>query len=176
MKRLLLCSALLGGITIINSCKKDYTALGSSTVNSNTSVATPSTCFTISALDSSKVSTFNAAKIDSIIKAQASDYFVSVPEGTAISAYKRILLFKNCGTPSDYRIVYTGDPSHIYVADTSKIPTGVTGTQTAISFGDTLRYTYPAAGTYPITVISTNVGDKGRTTNRSVVTKTVILK
>jgi hypothetical protein len=176
MKKLLLCSAVLISITICNSCKKDYTALESTTVSSNKNVATPSTCFTISALDSTKVATFSAAKIDSIIKAQATSYFVSVPEGTAVSVYKRILLFKNCGTSSDYKVLYTGDPSHIYVADTSKLPAGVTGTQLAINFGDTARYTYPAAGTYPITVISTNVGDKGRIINRSVVTKTVMLK
>jgi hypothetical protein len=172
----LLCSTILISITITNSCKKDYTALKSTTVSSNTNVATPTACVTISALDSTKVSTFSAAKIDSIIKAQATDYFVSVPEGTAVSVYKRILLFKNCGSSSDYKVVYTGDPSHIYVADTSKLPVGVVGTQSGVNFGDTLRYTYSGAGTYPITVISTNIGDKGRTISRSVVTKTIIVK
>ncbi len=154
MKKILLSSLILANITF-SSCKKDV-SINSTASRDNSDVSTPTASFTVTARD-------------------ATGNRITVEEGVAVSA--RTVTIRYTGTPTDYKAVYPGDASRVYIANPSNPPANVTGPQSGLTFtADSLTHTYAAAGTYPITVIASNIGDKGRVINRSVVSKTIILR
>jgi hypothetical protein len=135
----------------------------------------PVACFTASGLDSSKVATLSQATIDSIIKVQAPGYFINVDEGTPVKIYKRMLVIRYCGSVSNFKSLYTGDASHIFVDPSN--PGNVTTAQYGVNFPNNyFVYSYSAAGTYPVTVVSSNVSFTGKDLKRNVVTKTITLQ
>ena len=135
----------------------------------------PTACFNVSALDSSKVATLNQVTIDSIIKVNAPGYFIDVAEGTSVKAYKRTLIFRYCGSASPFRSIYTGDATHIYVDPAN--PGNITAAQSGVNFPkDYIVYSYTAAGTYPVTVVTSNVSHTGKDLKTATVTKTIVLQ
>ena len=71
--------------------------------------------------------------------------------------------------------VLTGDSAHIYVDPSN--PGNVTTAQSGVNFpNDYFVYTYKAAGTYPVTVVSSNVSFTGKDLKKSLVTKTIVLQ
>jgi hypothetical protein len=175
MKKLMFSTILISIAAFVGCTKKDVTA-GSTARHDNTSVTAPTADFLLYQLDSAKVYTFSQGKIDTLSNLFASDYFLPLAEGTSTRVYKGKVIVKYTGSTSDYRVVYTGDPSHIYVADPANPPAGTTGSQSGVNFpGDIYTYNY-APGSYTVTVISSNGGDKGREIVRSIASKRIIVR
>jgi hypothetical protein len=135
----------------------------------------PVASFTASVLDSSKVAGLSQISIDSLIKANAPGYFIDIVDGTPVKAYKKMVIFRYGGSSTKFRALYTGDSSHIYVDPSN--PGNVTTAQSGVDFpNDYLVYTYKVLGTYPSTVVSTNVSSTGKDVKRAVATKTLVLQ
>src|ERR1043165_9564538 len=98
MKKLLTALLIVSAIGFVSCQKGNLAKLNAS--------------MTISGLDSSKVALLDSTRIDSIVRVQAPGYFVSVDPGVPVSIYKRMLIIRYYGTPSDYRVIYTGDAGH----------------------------------------------------------------
>ena len=135
----------------------------------------PTACFNMSGLDSSKVAGLSPITIDSIIKVNAPGYFVDVPEGTPVKVYKRMLIFRYCGSASPFRSIYTGDATHIFVDPAN--PGNITAAQSGLNFpNDYIVYSYTGPGTYPITVVTSNVSHTGKDIKAATATKTIVLQ
>ncbi len=135
----------------------------------------PTACFNVSGLDSSKVAALSQITIDSIIRVNAPGYFVDITEGTPVKAYKRTLIFRYCGSASAFRSIYTGDATHIYVDPAN--PGNITAAQSGVNFpNDYFVYSYSAPGSYPITVMTSNVSHTGKDVKTATVTKTIVLQ
>ncbi len=132
---------------------------------------TPSVSFSVSALDSAKVSTLSAFAINNIIQNHIDSFFVSVNPNTPTSVYNKTLYFKHNGGGSDFRVIYTGDASHIYS------PLNDSVANTAVTFPENgFYYKYPKSDTFRVTVVSTNVVVGKNELKRSILTQAYIIK
>ncbi|MFP5039388.1 hypothetical protein [Parasediminibacterium sp. JCM 36343] len=142
---------------------------------SKNSVSNPSVCFTISALDSAKVSMLDKLTVDSIMKNHTAGYFIDMQDGVPANVYKKTLYFNYCGSGSDFRVIYTGDSAHTHI-DSSNI-NSITDTETAFDFSSNyVIHQYTKAGTYKVVAIATNVGNNAKSTGRGEASKSVIIK
>jgi hypothetical protein len=171
-----LVTCLILSVIAFTACKKNV-GTGSNSLHEGGDVDAPTADFALYQLDSAKVYTFTQGKIDTLSSQFVPDYIIPMQEGVSTRAYKGKVILKYTGSASKFRVVYTGDATHVYVADPASPPAGVTGSQSGVNFtGDVFAYNYPVAGTYTITVISSNEGDKGRDIVRSVASKKIILR
>jgi flagellar capping protein FliD len=151
MKKILLSCLVLCSISF-SSCEKDN-SISSTTTKDKKDVPTPTASFTVTARD-------------------ANGTTITLEEGVPVTA--RTVIIRYTGSATDYKAVFPGDASRTYIPNPSTPPATA---QSGLTFAsDSLSHTYAAAGTYPITVVATNVGDKGREIKRSVVTKTITLR
>ena len=132
---------------------------------------TPSVSFTASALDSAKVSTLSAFAINGIIQNHIDSFFVSVFPNTPTRVYNKTLYFKYTGGGSDFKVIYTGDVSHIY--DPKNDSTANTGA----SFPDGwYSYQYTKSDTFHVTVLANNIANGGKDIHSGKLTETFIIK
>ncbi len=132
---------------------------------------TPSVRFTASALDSAKVSTLSAFAVNGIIQNHIDSFFVSVLPNTPTRVYNKTLYFKYTGGGSDFKVIYTGDASHIY--DPKNDSTANSG---AILPQGWYSYKYPKADTFRVTVLANNVANGGKDVQSGKLTETFIIK
>lgn len=144
-------------LIVSSSCKK--------------SSETPSVSFTASALDSAKVSTLSAFVINGIIQNHIDSFFVSVFPNTPTRVYNKTLYFKYTGGGSDFKVIYTGDASHIYD------PKNDSTANSAVTFPDGwYSYKYPKADTFRVTVLANNVENSGKDIHSGKLTQNFIIK
>ncbi|UEG50448.1 hypothetical protein LK994_03030 [Ferruginibacter lapsinanis] len=119
----------------------------------------------------SKMDSINHVRVDSVIKINAADFLVTLADSTPV--YKQRVFFKYCGTPSNYRVIYTGDLGHQYKDDvTTTFGGGMYFTDSVFSY----NYAAVATGRFNVAVVATNVADYGNDLKRSVVTKVIKTK
>lgn len=176
MKKLFIASLVLTTIAFY-SCEKESVYSGSSSIHDNADVDVPVASFEVYQLDSTKVLTYTKPRIDSVSAILASGFFTPLPEEVSTKVYNKRVVVKYTGSAANSRIIYTGDTLHMYVSDPSKPPVGAVSSQSGVNYtGNIYYYDYLKKGTYTISVLSTNVGDKGRNIVRSVATKTIIIE
>lgn len=157
MKKVSLAFGVLTILMITWSCKK--------------SLETPAVSFTASALDSAKVSSLSSFEINSIIQNHTDSFFVSVSPNTPTRVYNKTLYFKYTGGGADFKVIYTGDVSHVYD------PSNDSTANTAAVFPDAgYYYKYPKSDSFRVTVVSSNVNDGAKDTKRGVLTQLYIIK
>ena len=132
---------------------------------------TPSVSFSVSALDSAKVSTLSAFAINNIIQNHIDSFFVSVNANTPTRIFNKTLYFKYTGGSSDFKVIYTGDVSHVYS------PGNDSTVNTAVTFPDSwYSYKYPKSDTFRVTVVSTNVVVGKNDLKKTILTQPYIIK
>ncbi len=132
---------------------------------------TPSVSFSVTALDPTKVSTLSTFAINNIIQNHIDSFFVSVNPNTATSVYNKTLYFKYTGGVSDFRVIYTGDASHVYSpGNDSTLNTGVSFPESWYS------YKYPKSDTFRVSVVSTNVVAGKNDLKKAILTQAYIIK
>ena len=135
------------------------------------STETPSVSFSVSALDSAKVSSLSVFAINNIIQNHIDSFFVSVKANTPTRIYNKTLFFKYTGGGSDFKIIYTGDVSHVYS------PNNDSTANTAVTFPDGwYSYKYPKSDTFRVTVVSTNVVVGTNELKKAILTQPYIIK
>ncbi len=143
------------------------------------STETPSVSFSVSALDSAKVSTLTTFAINNIIQNHIDSFFVSVPANTPTNVYNKTLYFKYTGGSSDFRVIYTGDTTVVNSVNNSHVYDPLN--DSTINYGYTFSNTifsnqYSKAGTYTVTVVARNLKDNGKDFVQTLFTKKYIMK
>ncbi len=132
---------------------------------------TPTVSFVASALDSAKVSTLTSFAINNIIQNHIDSFFVSVLPNIPTRIYNKTLYFKYTGDGSDFKVIYTGDVSHIYDPQNDS-----TANTAAIISNGWYSYQYPKSDTFHVTVLANNVANGGKDIHRGKLTETFIIK
>ena len=154
MKKFVLIPTIIA-VFFFTGCDRDVISLESTSWENNSNNETPAASFEVSA----KTTTGT---------------IVPVVEGTPVAA--REVTIKYTGTPTDYKAVFTGDAGHVYIDDPANPPAGITTNQFGQNIKDSLTYTYAAAGTYTIVVISTVVNNRGRDVKKAIAKRRITLQ
>jgi len=143
------------------------------------STDTPSVSFSVSALDSAKVSTLTSFAVNNIIQNHIDSFFVNVPANTPTNVYNKTLYFKYTGGSSDFRVIYTGDTTVVNAVNNSHVydPSNDSTVNYGYTFPNSIfSNQYSKAGTYTVTVIASNMKNNGKDVVKTVFSNKYIIK